>query len=85
MLVPRPGMEPAPPAVEAQNLNHWTTWEVRGVTVFKWFAYVACVKWYYKFALESISFITIEIEPYILETFSLTLDGKATSQSFGLF
>ena len=23
--VPRPGIEPAPPAVETQSLNHWTT------------------------------------------------------------
>ena len=28
ILVPRPGMEPAPPAVEARGLNHWTTREV---------------------------------------------------------
>ena len=27
--LPWPGMEPAPPAVEAQNLNHWTTREVQ--------------------------------------------------------
>ena len=24
ILVPQPGMEPAPPALEVQNLNHWT-------------------------------------------------------------
>ena len=29
ILVPRPGIEPAPPAVEAQSLNHWTTREVQ--------------------------------------------------------
>ena len=28
ILVPRPGIEPTPPAVEGQSLNHWTT---RGV------------------------------------------------------
>ena len=28
ILAPRPGMEPVPPAVEAQSLNHWTTREV---------------------------------------------------------
>ena len=28
ILVPRPGIEPTPPAVEAQNLHHWTTREV---------------------------------------------------------
>ena len=27
ILVPRPGIEPAPPAVEAQSLNRWTTRE----------------------------------------------------------
>ena len=29
-LVPQPGIEPVPPAVEAQNFNHWTTGEVPG-------------------------------------------------------
>ena len=28
ILVPRPGIEPAPPALEARSLNHWTTREV---------------------------------------------------------
>ena len=28
ILVPWPGIEPLPPAVEAQSLNHWTTGEV---------------------------------------------------------
>ena len=28
ILVPRPGVQPAPPAVEAWSLNHWTTREV---------------------------------------------------------
>ena len=28
ILVPQPGMEPMPPALEAWSLNHWTTWEV---------------------------------------------------------
>ena len=28
ILVPRPGMEPALPALEAQSLNHWTAREV---------------------------------------------------------
>ena len=27
ILVPRPGIEPLPPAMEAQTLNHWTTRE----------------------------------------------------------
>ena len=30
MLVPRPGIEHIPPALEAQNLNHWATREVPG-------------------------------------------------------
>ena len=25
ILVPQPGIEPIPPAVEAQSPNHWTT------------------------------------------------------------
>ena len=28
ILVPQPGIEPAPPAVEARRPNHWTTREV---------------------------------------------------------
>ena len=28
ILVPRPGIQPVPPAVEAWSLNHWTTREV---------------------------------------------------------
>ena len=28
ILVPRPGMEPMPPALEAQGFNHWTAREV---------------------------------------------------------
>ena len=28
ILVPQPGIEPTPPAVEAWNLNHWTTKEI---------------------------------------------------------
>ena len=28
ILVPQPGIEPASPALEAWNLNHWTTREV---------------------------------------------------------
>ena len=28
ILVPQPGIKPAPPAVEAQSLNHWITREV---------------------------------------------------------
>ena len=28
ILVPQPEIEPAPPAVEAQSLNHWTAKEV---------------------------------------------------------
>ena len=28
ILVPQPGMEPVPPAVEARSLNHWTARDV---------------------------------------------------------
>ena len=28
ILVPGPGIEPAPPALEAQSLHHWTAREV---------------------------------------------------------
>ena len=33
ILVPCPGIEPRPPALEEQSLNHWTTKEVRGLSV----------------------------------------------------
>ena len=35
MLVPRPGIEPVPPALGAQSLNHWTTREVPAVLFLK--------------------------------------------------
>ena len=28
IIVPRPGIKPAPPAFEVQSLNHWTAREV---------------------------------------------------------
>ena len=31
ILVPRPGIKPIPPAVEAQSLNHWTAREVPSI------------------------------------------------------
>ena len=34
ILVPRPGIEPAPPAVGVQVFNHWTTREVPGPSAF---------------------------------------------------
>ena len=30
VLVPRPGIEPEPPALGAQSLSHWTPMEARG-------------------------------------------------------
>ena len=33
ILVPRPGIKPKPPAVEAQSLHHCTTKEVQGRTL----------------------------------------------------
>ena len=33
ILVPRPGTEPVPPAVEVQSLNHWTAREVLKSTI----------------------------------------------------
>ena len=34
ILVPGPGIEPMPPAVEAWNLNHWTAKEVPEMSPF---------------------------------------------------
>ena len=33
ILVPRPGIEPTPPALEAESLNHWTAREVPLYTI----------------------------------------------------
>ena len=33
ILVPQPGIEPTPPTVEVQSLNHWTTREVPRTSV----------------------------------------------------
>ena len=35
ILVPQPGIEPTPPAVEAQSLTHWTAREVPKKIFFK--------------------------------------------------
>ena len=39
ILVPQPGIEPVPPAVEARSLNHWTTREVPGMILNSQFVY----------------------------------------------
>ena len=33
ILVPRPGIEPVPSALEAQNLNHWTIKEIPSLVI----------------------------------------------------
>ena len=35
ILVPWPGIEPTPPAVEVQNLNHWTTRQISMLSCLK--------------------------------------------------
>ena len=39
-LVPWPGIEPGPPALEVQNLSHWTTKEVPRVSEWKLLSHV---------------------------------------------
>ena len=34
ILIPPPGIEPVPPALEAQSLNHWTAREVPDYLIF---------------------------------------------------
>ena len=34
ILVPQPGIEPMPPALEAWSLNHWTTREVPEMKIY---------------------------------------------------
>ena len=45
ILALRPGIQPMPPAVEAWNLNHWTTREVPGTLIFL-FLFVFCFNIY---------------------------------------
>ena len=42
ILVPRPGIKPVPPAVEAQSLNHWTS---REVPIFVYIAVYPPIEW----------------------------------------
>ena len=35
ILAPRPGIEPAPPSLEGEVLNHWTAREAPKLTFFK--------------------------------------------------
>ena len=35
ILDPQPGIKPMPPVMEAQNINHWTAWQVPLVKIFK--------------------------------------------------
>ena len=35
-LVPQPGIEPGPPALGAQSLTHWATWEVPSPFALNW-------------------------------------------------
>ena len=35
ILVPQPGMEPTPPALDVWSLNHWTVKEVPSLCVFE--------------------------------------------------
>ena len=45
ILVPRLGIEPAPPAVEGWSLNHWTAREVPWVVYFRHFKTGKCMAW----------------------------------------
>ena len=36
ILLPQPGIEPTPPALEVQSLNHWTTREVPSAEEFEY-------------------------------------------------
>ena len=55
ILVPQPGIDPAPPALEACNLNHWTTREVPRIAIldtptaasYKWVLWGFGVGWIY--------------------------------------
>ena len=40
IVVPQPGIEPAPPALEAWSLNHGTTSEVPGTHILNLFAFI---------------------------------------------
>ena len=40
VLVPQPGIEPTPPVVEEQSLNHWTAGEVPEIHFLVCFLYL---------------------------------------------
>ena len=42
ILIPPPGTESAPPAMEAQSLNHWMARDVPKITFFIWFSLKQC-------------------------------------------
>ena len=60
ILVPRPGIRPIPPALEAQSLNHWTAREIPILTVLKY-----TVQWHWVYS------ITVQPSPYLFESPSL--------------
>ena len=48
-LVPRPGIEPGPPALGAQSLTHWTTRKVAHFFLFKFFFFFFLWWWHFFF------------------------------------
>ena len=47
ILIPQPGIEPVPPAVEGRRLNHWTPREVPRLTFYLFIYSLLCVGFLY--------------------------------------
>ena len=61
ILVPWPGMEPGPPAVETWNLSHWTTRDIPKFLILEWIIQVVFLEiilliWYLQDAQERDNF-----------------------------
>ena len=81
ILVPRPGIKPGPPAVEAQSLNHWTAREVPIVGI------LTGVRWYLIMVLICISLTISYIEHIFICLFAICLSSleKLLFKSFVQF
>ena len=94
ILVPQQGIEPAPPALEAQSLNHWTTREVPQNVHFQWSLDIRWLPPSWQNSLlqtqtcyySKILWIVLEIRVICLKNFHCLVDEEAKCPNvFGCF